>query len=131
MPMISSLDTNILMRYIWKDVPGQREKAMKLIDNKDQIFYISDMVVAEVVHNLKIDKIKRSVVVAILHELNQKKNIIINDFVIDTVLPYFAEHPALSFVDCYVAMEAEERGREPLWTFDRKLANQHPSAKLL
>lgn len=129
--MISSLDTNILMRYIWADVPEQYEKVTKLIDDENQIFYVSDMVVAEVIYNLKISHIRRSSLVGAVQKLAERRNILMNNFVVDTVLPYFAEHPALSFVDCYVAMEAEERGREPLWTFDRKLANQHPSAKMV
>ena len=129
--MMSSLDTNVLMRYIWADVPEQYKKVTKLLDDEDQTFYISDMVVAEVIHNLKISHIRRSSIVGAVKRLAERKNIVMSDFVTETVLPYYAEHPALSFVDCYVAMEAEEKGREPLWTFDKKLANQHSSAKMV
>lgn len=129
--MMSSLDTNVLMRYIWADLPEQYEKATKLIDKEDQTFYVSDMVVAEIIHNLKISHIRRSSLVGTIEKLAGRKNIVMSSFVLQKVLPYYAEHPALSFVDCYVAMEAEEKGREPLWTFDRKLANQHTSAKMI
>ncbi len=129
--MKSSLDTNILLRYIWHDVPGQREKAAALIDDTTQTFAISDLTISEIIFNLQIDHIKRSSIVEIINELAEKRNIKISPFIINTVLPYFAEHPALSFVDCYTAFEAEETHFEPLWTFDKKLAHQHPSAKQL
>lgn len=129
--MISSLDTNVILRYVWKDVPGQREKAINLIDDDSCTFYISDLVLSEVIFNLKNDHLRRSTIVNILNGLFQKKNILVSDFVKNTVLPFFAEHPALSFVDCYAAFEAEKKGREPLMTFDKKLANQHPSVKML
>ena len=127
--MISSLDTNVLMRYIWKDVPGQREKAAALMDDEDQTFYISDLVIAELVFNLKMENLRRKTIAAVIGNIIVKKNIKVNPMVADEVLPYFEKHPALSFVDCYAAFEAEKLGREPLWTFDRKLVNQHPSAK--
>lgn len=129
--MISSLDTNILMRYIWKDVPGQREKAIKLLDDTDQIFYISDLVIAEIVFNLKADHLRRKTIVKILESIFSKQNIRVNPMIADIVLPFYSEHPALSFVDCMAAFYAEKEGKEPLWTFDRKLASQHPSAKRL
>ena len=129
--MKSSLDTNIILRYLWKDVPGQREKATALLDDETQTFYISDMVVAEVIFNLQMDKLKRSTIVNILNQLFEKKNIEVSTFVKNTVLPFFAGHPALSFVDCYTAFEAEKSHAEPLWTFDRKLSAQHPSTKKL
>ena len=129
--MTTSLDTNILMRYIWKDVPGQREKAVALLDDESQTFYISDLVVAEVAFNLRAENLRRKTVAKVLESILAKRNIKANPMIMDEVLPFFAEHPALSFVDCYAACEAGKRGREPLWTFDRRLANQHPSAKRL
>ena len=129
--MTASLDTNVLMRYIWKDVPGQREKAIELIDDEGQTFHISDLVISEVVFNLKMDRLKRKTIVGILESILSKKNIQVNPLIADKVLPFFAEHSALSFVDCYAAFDAEADGAEPLWTFDRKLTNQHLSAKLV
>lgn len=129
--MTPSLDTNVIMRYIWKDVPGLREKANELLDTPGMSFFVSDMVVSEVIFNLQSDHVRRNTIVAILNELAERKNIQMSSFVVNEVLPFFAEHPALSFVDCYTASEAKKRGREPLYTFDKKLAKQHKSAKLL
>ena len=129
--MTPSLDTNVIMRHIWEDVPGLREKANELLNAPGKIFYVSDMVVSEVIFNLQSDNMRRSTIVAILTELAERKNIQMSSFVVDEVLPFFEEHPALSFVDCYTAFEAEKKGREPLYTFDKKLAKQHKSAKLV
>ena len=129
--MNSSLDTNIILRYIWKDVPGQREKAIRLMDDETQTFHISDLVVAEVVFNLKADHLRRSTIVNILQQIFAKGNILVSRLITETVLPFYESHPALSFVDCYAAFEAEKAQAEPLYTFDRKLAAQHASAKLL
>lgn len=129
--MISSLDTNILMRYIWRDVPGQREKAIELLDDTKQTFYISDLVIAEIAFNLKADHLRRKSIAGILENILTKQNIRSNPMIVDVVLPYYRDHPALSFVDCMAAFYAKAEDQEPLWTFDRKLANQHPSAKLL
>lgn len=126
-----TLDTNIVLRYIWKDVPGQREKVEKLLDEENSMFYIPDFVVSEVIFNLQQSNLRRSSIVGTLYELAERKNIEINSFVMDTVLPFFAEHPALSFVDCYAAFEAEKKGRAPLLTFDRKLVNQHQSVRMV
>ena len=129
--MTSSLDTNILLRYIWKDVPGQREKATELLYGPDGMFYISDLVVSEIIYNLQLDNLRRSSIVGAICELFARKNVISNPFLTDLVLPFYAEHPALSFVDCYAAFEAEKKNYAPLLTFDRKLANQHKDVTLV
>ena len=129
--MMKTLDTNIVLRYIWEDVPGQREKVERLLNDKETMFCIPDYVIPEVIYNLQQSYIRRSSIVGVLYELAERKNIQISSFVLDTVLPFFAEHPALSFVDCYTAFEAEKKNRTPLLTFDRKLANQHPSVEMV
>lgn len=129
--MIFSLDTCMIMRYIWGDVPEQAQKVNALLNDEEKIFYISDLVVSEVIYNMQVADLRRSSIVGVLYELAERKNIEISSFVVDTVLPFFAEHPALSFVDCYTAFEAEKKGRAPLLTFDRKLANQHPSVEMV
>ena len=46
-------------------------------------------------------------------------------------LPFFTDHRKLSFEDCCLATYAELSNAEPLWTFDRKLAGQAQSARLV
>ena len=131
MPVMSSLDTNTLMRYIWKDVPEQSKLIDEMLSDESRAFYIPDFVVSEIIFNLQIAEIRRSSIVGVLYELAEKDNVHLSPFVVETVLPFFAEHPALSFVDCYAAFEVGRKHIGPLWTFDKKLANQHPDAKLL
>ncbi len=127
--MNSSLDTNIILRYIFDDVPTQCEKIKKLFTDPSQTLYVSDLVVSEVIFNLQVRKFSRSDIMNILKGLYELPNVVFSDFIKGTVLPFYETHPALSFVDCYAASEAEKKHWEPLWTFDRKLVNQHPSAK--
>lgn len=127
--MNSSLDTNVLLRYIWGDVPAQQRKAVKLLSDESQVFYVSDLVVAEVIFNLQVRQVPRDVIAKIISEVTALKNVRISEVITEQILPFYQEHPALSFVDCYAAFMAENDGAEPLWTFDKKLANQHPSAK--
>ena len=129
--MTASLDTNILLRYILEDAPHQCEKVKKLILNQEQPFYISDLVLAEVVFNLQGTKMPRKNIVSILSRLFDLPNVHVNHTILDQALPFYEDHPALSFVDCMAAAYAKAENKTPLWTFDRKLANQHPSAKLL
>lgn len=131
MPLVSSLDTNILMRYIWNDVPSQCAKVKKLLADSSQTFRISDMVIAEVVHNLQSWKIRRSSIAGVVRDIFTIPSVLPNKYITETVLPFYESHPALSFVDCYAAFEAEKAQAEPLYTFDRKLVAQHASAKLL
>ena len=129
--MNSSLDTNIVLRYLWDDNHAQSAKVKRLFADGSQTLYVSDLVFAEVIFNLQTRKIPRADIVAVMNGLIEMPNVEVSKLVSEKVLPFYAEHPALSFVDCYAAFEAEKRGREPLFTFDRKLANQHPSAKML
>ena len=129
--MNASLDTNILLRYILKDIPSQVKKTEELLRDKSQIFYISDLVLAEVIFNLQSVNMPRKNIVEILTLIFNLSNIRVNHAILDQALPFYLNHPALSFVDCMAAFYAEKERKEPLWTFDRKLASQHPSAKRL
>lgn len=129
--MHSSLDTNILLRYILNDVPHQRAQAVRLLDDQSQTFRICAPVIAEIIFNLQKAGATRTEIADALAQLFSLKNIQVESVITDQVLPFFREHSALSFVDCYAAFLADVSSAEPLWTFDRKLANQHPSAKRL
>lgn len=129
--MTSSLDTNILLRYIWNDTPEQRDAVSALINDKPQTLYVSDLVVAEVIFNLESSGAKRDYIGTVLNKIFALPNIMVSDVLLAHGFPFYLRHPALSFVDCMTAAYAEVENKEPLWTFDRKLANQHSAAKLL
>jgi predicted nucleic acid-binding protein len=49
----------------------------------------------------------------------------------EVALQEYRDHPALSFIDCLLTVEAEQRGEVPLYTFDKALAKKLPSASLI
>ena len=130
--MNSSIDTNIVLRFILNDVPEQRKKAIKLFDDTSQTFSLSELSIAEIIFTLQGLNFSRNQIVNNLNYFLSMKNIrVSNRILLERALSFYESHPALSFIDCYLAFLAEENGTEPLWTFDRKLSNQHPSAKPL
>ena len=127
----SSLDTNLILRLILNDVPEQRARFVSLLSDDRQIFYVCDLVLAEVIFNLQKMGRTRTEIVVSLKMFLSIDNIHPESPFIETVLDFYLDHPALSFVDCYSACKAEFTNKEPLLTFDKKLSKQHPSAKLL
>lgn len=127
----SSLDTNLLVRFYANDTPAQREKVQKLL-TENCAFYICDVVATEIVHVLsKTYNEPRDNIRDFFNDLQKIPNIFFESSFLLEVLEFWAAHPALSFVDCYAATFAEKNNKEPLLTFDKKLSNQHLSAKLL
>ena len=129
-----TLDTNLIIHYIINDVPSQRKAVAKLLADPDKIHTIKDLAISEAVHVFE------------AHYSQTRENIVANmqkfleafDDVLDynctlfwLVFPYYMRHPALSFNDCMMVFYAEIGQTEPLLTFDKALAKQHPSAKLL
>ena len=54
-----------------------------------------------------------------------------NRELVESVFPFYLKHPKLSFNDCMLGALAELNKAEPLYTLDKKLANQHLSAKMI
>lgn len=127
----ASLDTNALLRLILNDIPEQRKKVIDLLNLPDIEYHVSDLVVAEIIFNLQTFGYTRKFISEKVQKLLAQPNINYNMPLFAQVFPYYVKHPALSFVDCYAAFDAEQANAEPLYTFDRKLANQHKCAKLI
>ena len=128
----SSLDTNLICRFLLNDVPAQREKVKSLLLDESQEFYVNDAVVAEVEHVLnKVYTWSHERIQENLSFFFSIENVRPESPYISEVLEFYKNHPSLSYVDCYSAFFAENNNKEPLYTFDKKLSNQHPSAKLL
>lgn len=126
-----SLDTNAILRIALNDVPKQAKKVNALLSDETQNFYVCDLVIAEVIFNLKNQALSRSEISSFLKFFFSLPNVHPeSSFVLD-ILDFYVEHPSLSFVDCYSAAFAEVNKKEPLLTFDKKLAKKHPSAKLI
>ena len=130
----SSIDTNIVLRLILNDVPAQRRRVLKLLSQPNATYCLEDLALAEIVYVLETvcQYPRADIVDKLLFFLARYDGVIeYNRPLTRSVFPFYLEHPKLSFSDCCLATMAELSGAEPLFTLDKKLAGQHPSAKLL
>ena len=117
-----SLDTNVVLRFLLDDVPGQTVKVKNLI-NKEEV-YVTDAVVIEVVYVLeKVYQYTRSDIVKLVSSFLYFGSVTHNPYFLLSTLDMYLEHSALSMVDCYASVEARVYGNQ-LTTFDKKLALQ-------
>lgn len=132
MSFSGSLDANILLRFILGDVEGHYQAASDLLKRSEKQLAVADMAFVEVVFVMEkgYAMSRRDIAVALESIINISV-INCNRSLLIKVIPEYLEKPALSFVDCCLAVYAELGGAEPLYTFDKKLANQLPNIKLL
>lgn len=126
-----SLDTNLILRLILGDIPEQREKVRELLRRPGVEYHISDLAITEAVYVMQSNGKSRSTIVSLLRQLFKTLNINANFALLTQVFPLYLNYPHLSFNDCCLSVYAALNESEPLWTFDRNLAKQSPTAKLL
>ena len=127
-----SLDTNVLLRLLLNDIPEQHESVRKLLASASGSFSVADTAIIELVFALqRYYGFTRQQVAEAVAGLTRLGVIDCNRTLFEGVLPIFVEHAALSFEDCYLSTYASLNDIEPLWTFDKKLANQTASAELV
>ena len=132
MSVAGSFDTNVLLRLLLNDIPKQHMAAKELLNNSDGRFAVSDVALVEVIFVLERHyQFTRRQIVEVISDFAAIPKINCNRSLLKKSLPLFVESPALSFEDCCLAAYAEIDNAEPLWTFDRKLANQASSVQLL
>ena len=121
--MNGSLDTNVILRWLLDDVPGQHASARALVDAGQ--FRVSDAAVIETCFALnRYYKFTRAEVNQVVIGFLCQPTIVSNlQLVIDTLDLYVAR-PKLGFEDCYLVTAAAHDHSAPLFTFDRKLATQ-------
>ena len=128
----ASLDTSVIVRVLVCDNEPAYEKSLKLL-NQDLTFVISDLAISESIYVLETiyKKSRAEISDLFLFFLGRyDSKIQYNHDLTVAVFPFYLKHPKLSFNDCCLATLAELNNAEPLFTFDKKLAAQHPSAKL-
>jgi predicted nucleic acid-binding protein len=126
-----TLDTNILLYYVLPDVSGKREQVLDLINKQGTVYYAPDLAIYEMVYVLeKVQGFTRAQVHQAVQAIMMHGSIRCNDGLLEGVLSLYETHPKLSFADCYLASEAQSHKRVPLWTADKKLANQCECAEL-
>lgn len=127
-----SLDANVLLRLLLNDVPDQHAEAVALLDGADAPFVVSDVAVIEVVFALRRHyEFGRNEVAEAIEGMMSLIQIDCNRVLFTRALPLFTDRPKLSFEDCCLVAYAELSNARPLWTFDRKLAGQASSARLV
>lgn len=127
-----SLDANILLRLILKDVPKQHAAAVALIRTAKAPLFVANTAFIEAVFVLGRNyKLQRPQIVEAIEGLLDIKVFFCERLLLHRALLFFLDHSALSFEDCCLAAYAEIEDAVPLWTFDRKLAKKMKSARLL
>lgn len=132
--MTDSIDTNIVLRCILGDVPEQRLLAINLLKSSNSLHYLSNQALLECIYVLEMteEMTRQEVVDSLSFFLARFCDHVVYDRNLTAIaFPLYLAHPKLSWADCSLASEAELTHHEPLFTFDRKLANQLPQAKLL
>lgn len=119
---ITSLDTNVVLRFLLNDIPEQAETAKSAI-SRDSC-YVTDVVVTEVIYVLeRVIEMERKDITKLVTAFLNLPDMIYNTYFLDRAIELYDTKPALSFVDCYAATEAKAYGNR-LVSFDKKLV-QH------
>jgi len=127
----ASIDANILLRAIMKDVPEQSKVATRLMGDLGRPVTVADQALIETAFALENHyQIDRANCASLIEELLDLPTISDEHTVFQAAANFWASHPKLSLADCYLAETAVANQATPLWTFDHKLANQHPAAQI-
>jgi len=127
-----SVDTNVLLRAAIDLGDGQTMAARALLASPGRTFVVHLIVFTEFVYALTthygMDRDQAGTLVRWVMDIESVD--CPRDLILASV-EFFQAHPKLSFEDCLLAEQARFESAVPLWTFDAKLANQHPAARLL
>lgn len=126
-----SLDTNIILRLALRDVPEQCLKIMDLLMRHGVVYDVTDLAVTEAVYVMQKQEYARQQIVDMLETTLNDFELRYNKSLFDWVFPMYLACPKLSFNDCCLAGYVALNESEPLWTFDKDLAKQSGTAKLL
>lgn len=132
MKFSGSLDTNALLRLLLNDVVEQHEAIKKLLREANNQLAVADIAVIELVFVLERHYgFSRQQISEAITGLMLLREINCNRTLFEKALPTYVSYSALSFEDCCLSTYATLNQAEPLWTFDKKLATQADSAKLI
>jgi len=132
MSFSGSLDTNALLRLLLNDVVEQHEAVKKLLRATTNQLAVADIAIIELVFVLKRHYgFSRKQVTEAITGLMLLREINCNRTLFEKALSVYVSQSALSFEDCCLSTYAMLNQAEPLWTFDKKLASQMASVKLI
>lgn len=130
--LAGSLDANVLLRLFLNDVVDQHQAVIKLFHDHTNQFAVADTAIIEVVFALnRYYAFPRAAIAEALEGLIALPQINCNRVLIEKAIPLYIKNAKLSYEDCCLVVYADLNDALPLWTFDKKLANQAPGAKLV
>jgi predicted nucleic-acid-binding protein len=128
-----ALDTNVLVRYLIADDKKQFEVAKKYIENAiaNEALFIPVSVSVELEWVLRsLYEVDKSMIITTFNRLLEAREIEFQEeSSIEITLSFYADSNA-AFADCLHIASAQNQGRVPLVTFDRK-ASRVEGAELL
>lgn len=124
-----AVDTNVLVRLVTRDDPGQVALAEEFIASGA---WVSMLALAEATWVLEsVYERDASAIGTAVQMLLNHKNLVIQDAdAADNALQNFRKRPGLGFSDCLMLGIARKAGHLPLGTFDRPLARLEGVEKL-
>ena len=132
MTAVQSIDTNVLIRAVLTQDTAQSRLARDLLSQPGRRFEVSALAWAELAHALSAHYgLSREQIAEMVTAIIGMDSIRARSDILPAALAFYQIHPKVSFEDCYMAETARQSGAVPLWTFDKKLASQHPAAQLL
>ena len=124
-----AVDTDVLVRLIARDNPGQVASAEAFIREGA---WISMLALAEAVWVLGAvyDLSPQRQIAAVEMLLNHRELVVQDAETVTAALELFRARPGLGFSDCLLLHSARKAGHPPLGTFDRNLARIAGTQKL-
>ena len=121
-----ALDTNVLVRLLTRDHEAQALRVKALFDSQgeDGIFFVSDIVLAELCWTLERSyRHSRSEIDAAISALSVNRSLSLESSrAVEEALGLFRTVEA-GFPDCLIAAKARLRGCSKTVTFDRRMAD--------
>jgi predicted nucleic-acid-binding protein len=128
---MASLDTNCLLRWLLGDDPSQAEIVQRVLDSGESLA-VHDIAIIEICFVLERHYGAPRAAIADSVRLIMAQAVIVMDRSRwSSILDDYLAHPKLSAVDLFLVHQAKDFHELPLFTFDRKLANQIDGAELL
>lgn len=119
--MSAFVDTNILIRHLTGDPPGQAARATRFLAEADELL-LADLIVAEVVYVLEsFYEVERARVAELVRAIIafDAVRVVDADLLLRAVEVYEIER--LDFAEAYLVASAERAGVDSIGSFDRSI----------
>ncbi|MBI2334198.1 PIN domain-containing protein [Candidatus Daviesbacteria bacterium] len=115
------LDANVILRFLLKDHPEQSPAAKKILENRDEMLLMTDVVLAEVIWVLNsLYQLTREEIADKIYQLLNLNSIYSNKELLIRAL-YFYRNFNISYIDAYLAAYGEQNELEGIYSFDKGL----------